>query len=308
MRTKKLLTIATGIVVIISIIIIIVYRKCNNNIYYDMSLAIFGSALLGMIVSVIEYFSERRNSMEMFWQEARKTLFILKKAKPITTREPKNIIIECLGEKASNELFKENEPQAKILGLKQSDEALNKYIEWLKKNNPLPADFPEQEKYKMFKEMAISNIDKYIKQFKGLIDVYIELSKIDLEKLNSSYAGLDFLFGNCTIRKMAYEEIYHKIHHFVSEIRKETIHFELWKQGKGNFVICCDKLYSLDEKIFKHEIINDEIAYKCIYQTAFYNIEKRLEEFRCKIYFKAEKQEIDNMPVYGEATEEDKNV
>ena len=66
-------------------------KKNSNSIVYDISMAIFGSALLGFIMSLIEYFSERKNTMENFWDLARRALNQLKKIEYIEYRIPNNI-------------------------------------------------------------------------------------------------------------------------------------------------------------------------------------------------------------------------
>ena len=68
MAAKKWVTIVTFVCTIEVIIFIVIFKLycLENNIVYDISLAVFGSALLGFVMSLVEYFSERKNAMEQF--------------------------------------------------------------------------------------------------------------------------------------------------------------------------------------------------------------------------------------------------
>lgn len=65
MKAKKWVTLITAGISVISLICAIVANcACVNlPLMYDISMAIFGSALLGFIMSLIEYFAERRKAM-----------------------------------------------------------------------------------------------------------------------------------------------------------------------------------------------------------------------------------------------------
>ena len=81
MRGKKWLTIITFGCTVIALIIAFAVGKDSGCITYDIAMAVFGSALLGFIMSLTEYFVEKRNAMECFWQESRDALIKLRKVK-----------------------------------------------------------------------------------------------------------------------------------------------------------------------------------------------------------------------------------
>ena len=68
MAAKKWVTIVTFVCTIEVIIFIVIFKLycLENNIGCDIALAVFGSALLGFVMSLVEYFSERKNAMEQF--------------------------------------------------------------------------------------------------------------------------------------------------------------------------------------------------------------------------------------------------
>jgi len=63
MRSPKWLSIisAAGLLGTVSL-----HSNEHNSLIYNISLALFGSALLGFIMSFIEYFAVRLNAMEEF--------------------------------------------------------------------------------------------------------------------------------------------------------------------------------------------------------------------------------------------------
>ena len=70
MKAKKWLTIMSLIVSLLALVAAFVIGKDSNCIYYDVSMALLGSAVLGFIMSITEYYVERRKAMEEFWIQA----------------------------------------------------------------------------------------------------------------------------------------------------------------------------------------------------------------------------------------------
>lgn len=105
MKAKKWLTIITMIVSVLSLVVAFVIGKCSNCIYYDISMALLGSAVLGFIMSLTEYYVERRKAMEEFWVQAIKILRKLREIEHLDLDAPLGLIIEAFREERSNELF-----------------------------------------------------------------------------------------------------------------------------------------------------------------------------------------------------------
>lgn len=138
MKAKKWLTVITLIVSILSLVAAFVIRKDSNCIFYDVSMALLGSAVLGFIMSITEYYVERRKAMEEFWIQAINILKELRKIKHLDLDAPADLIIEAFSEDRSNEwnpmlslLLNENEIQHK------SKDSL---ISWYEENVTLPFD------------------------------------------------------------------------------------------------------------------------------------------------------------------------
>lgn len=101
MKVKKWLSIITLGCTLVSAVLAVLIGKASNNIWYDFSMAVFGSALLGFIMSVIEYNVARRTAMELFWQEARKDLGELRKIKYFNANAPLEKILDCISEEGN---------------------------------------------------------------------------------------------------------------------------------------------------------------------------------------------------------------
>ena len=69
MRNQRMLTIVTGIVSLLAILVYVLSKACEGNIWKsltELSLAVFGSALLGFIMSLSSYFSAKQQEIADF--------------------------------------------------------------------------------------------------------------------------------------------------------------------------------------------------------------------------------------------------
>ena len=81
----------------------------------------------------------------------------------------------------------------------------------------------------------------------------------------------------------------------------ETFHFNLWKEDKGNFVVCMNKAIDISKLLFSEKSTKQNgIESVCIYQEQFDDIEESLEKFRTRIYFRAKMEPIERIPVSGQ--------
>lgn len=277
--------------------------KCcfsDGNIGYDIALAVFGSALLGFIMSLVEYFSERKKAMEQFWIEAKRVLAQFRKAEYIYFDEPEDIVTGCIAENYYNKRAKELPPGVSgIFGPEESHEYQKKYIQWMEENEPM--SFTENDDIgNILNQVCISRMENYEKTVNEVIDNYIELSKISLYELDSAYGNLNFIFSNKNIRLKAYNEIFNKIRTIKQKILEETYHFNLYKDNKGNFAVCMNKAIEVSKILFtEKKKSEDAYDYVSIYQKEFDDIEESLEVFRTKIYFKSKVEPVERIPVTG---------
>ncbi|MFR6290972.1 MAG: hypothetical protein ACLUKQ_05910 [Peptococcaceae bacterium] len=296
MKTKKWLTIITFVVSLLSIIVAFNISKENNSIFYDIAMALFGSASLGFIMSIIEYYVERRKAMEEFWLQATKVLKELRKIKYLDEDAPLNLIIDAFNEEYSNKC---NQVFAILSGDKEiHHEAKNKLISWYEEN--IPFSFDENTDIdKELEQFYESEMAEYEKSFTQCMDSYQTASTIELGILDNAYGNLDFIFANKCVRQETYDQIFNKLRNIIFQFRTESHHFNILKDGKGNFPVCASKVCVLNQKYFssKEEEVHG-VTNTLIFQSIFDDIDASLEEFRCKIYgtkYVAPKKE----PIFG---------
>lgn len=304
MKAQKWLTITTLTVSIISLVAAFVIGKDSNCIYYDIAMALLGSAVLGFIMSITEYYVERRKAMEEFWIQATNVLKELRKIKHSDLDAPIDLIIGVFREEYSNE-------QNQIFSISSEDkeihhEAKNNLISWYEENVLFAFD-ENMDIDRELEEFYKSKIGNYKKSFLQCMDSYHLASTVELGMLDNAYGNLDFIFANKCIRQNAYDLIYDKIRKIIFKFKTETYHFNLLKDGKGNFPVCATKVSDLDKEYFlSKEETEHGYSQTLIYQNIFDDIDASLEQFRCKIYrtkYEEPKREpiSGNMIYFGEA-------
>lgn len=292
MRGKKWLTIIIFACTLISLVVAFMIGKNANCIGYDIAMAVFGSALLGFIMSLTEYIVERRNAMECFWQEARNVLVKLRKVKYINIDDPLDLIHACFQEERSNEFRKILDPTAK-------DDAKDALISWFEENIPMSWSEDDDISAKLDK-MYESQMQHYQDEYMKCIDSYIEASQIDLRLLGNAYGNLDFLMCNKCIRGKVYSDIYEKIRSIHNQLLLESYHFSLLKNEKGNFPVCAEKADGICKMIFDiQQKTEGGFKTKVVYQKTFDDIDIALEDFRLKIYRNATPEYPERVPVIG---------
>lgn len=296
MKAKKWLTIITLIITALSLVLAFIIGKNSNCITYDISMAIFGGAALGFIMSLTEYYVERRKAMKEFWLQATKVLNELKKIKYLDVDAPINLIVDAIHEDDSNALKEK-------FHLLSNDEKISvnakeNLISWYKENIPIPFDENTDDNKKLT-HLYDSNMAGYKEVFLKCMDSYREASMVELGNLDNAYGNLDFIIANKCIRQKAYEQIYDKLRKIVYQFRNEVYHFNLLKDGNGNFPVCILKVSELNQKYFLSKEENLQgYTNVSIFQNVFDDIDASLEKFRCKIY-RIEYVEPKAIPVFG---------
>ena len=303
MKAKKWVTFITAGISAVSLICAIVANcPCINlPLMYDISMAIFGSAMLGFIMSLIEYFAERRKAMEDFLRAAYKVYVQLRKIKLLKLDEPQEVILDCILEEQHNKQWEKCDGEtAKALGFNVVHKKRDAYIAWMQENKPM--SFSENDDIDaILIQIYNERIENYTNMFMKYMDMYIVTSKVDLEDLSNAYGNLDFLFDNRKIRLAAFESIYSKLQEYRNKIKSEVFHFNMIKDGKGSFSVCCKKVLELNDFFFETKTTkNDGREWTTVYQRKFDDVSDRIEEFRSKTYFKKDVKYKKKVPVFSQ--------
>lgn len=309
MKTKKWLAIITFICSMLSALVgVYTHFKCNGGIIYDFAMAIFGSALLGFIMSLTEYFPERKKTMENFWTETYKVIDAMQKLKYVDVDEPKDIVLAVLYEEHNNEyIYSLGEEEAKSLQMSPSHLAKEKMKQWMIENsylkclNKTTAELKAEERY-------AHKIEEYKKQFQDYVDSYLAFTKLDLNSLSAAYGSLDFIFANNSIRYRVYTQIYEKIKNLKLFALAQTPNFNALKEGKGNIYVCAQKLWEISDMHF--DVTYDKLentSHKSIYHKTSDDLREEVEWFYSKIYFKRQPEPKKRVPVLIKTTPLDIN-
>lgn len=259
MRENKKAIIWTSCITIATFVICII-RNSKHDLIYDLSLACFGSALLGIVIASAAYMAERRDAMEQFEEEARKALVVVRKIP----------VIE-IPELVYNALKDEN---SWVIDNSEDIDKLKNYIE-----ARLPID-EKTEQYQIdewIDDRYKSMLEEAKNQLRRAAEAYIEVGDLDLSGLHTAYGRLDFLIGNEMIRGTAYRDIYDKIRTFKLSCSAQCIKFKSYLAGRGNEMACLKGAYLLQDQVFETK---DGIYYAKLRDELFHS----LETFRSQIY------------------------
>ena len=289
MKAKKWLTIITLGVTLVALLVAIYANYKEFDLAYDFSMAIFGSALLGFIMSLIEYFAERRKAMEAFLKAAYKIYSNFRQIKYVDADAPHDLIVDCIAEEQHNELCRNIAgATGSTLGLEETHPKRDEYIAWMEEN--VVMSFSEDDDIPaVLITIYNHHMDGYKNLFMSRIDMYIGVANMDFDDLSNAYGNLDFLFGNNSIRQNAFDSIYKKLQEWRNQVLSEAYHFRLLKDNKGNFAVCIRKLFDLNDMFFdvKTEHTSNE-THMVVHQTLFDDLSDKIEEFRAATYFKRE--------------------
>ncbi|MFR6393132.1 MAG: hypothetical protein ACLUN0_09830 [Roseburia sp.] len=241
MKAKKWLTIITVVITVLSLFLAIIIGKNSNCITYDISMAIFGGAALGFIMSLTEYYAERRKAMEEFFLQATNVLNELRKIKYLDVDAPINLIVDAINEDESNTWKKKSHLSSD--DKKISVSAKKQLISWYKekglffKGKNVNANMEAKQLYE-------SKMIRLQRSFSSkCMDSYQEAALVELGNLDNAYGNLDFIIAQLNAFEKAYELIYDKLRKIVYRVRSEAYHFNLLKDEKGNFYSMCFKSF-----------------------------------------------------------------
>lgn len=294
MKAKKWLTIMTFSCSIASLSVALIIGNNSNSIFYDISLAVFGSAMLGFIMSLIEYFTQRQVAMEAFWYEALMALNVLRKYKPINVDAPTSLIESCFQEEWFND-------QASKFNGKLENKHMMALVDWYANNHEQTIMLDEGEIYKEELINRYKNqMEKYKQEYQKCIDSCMLVGQMDINPLMNAYGNLDFICNNRSIRQLAYEKIYKAIRKFYELSYENLYHFIILQEGKGSFPACAQIAREICQRVFTEEIIeHNEIQFRNVYQKWFDDIDEELEKFRCHIYFKPQENKPHRTPIFS---------
>ena len=274
MRANKKAILTTGSISIMTFFVCCLLYN-TRPFWYDISLACFGSALLGLVVAYSAYSAERRNAMEEFWQESFSLINHIHKIQYLVLFVPPDLVQSYFDEEYRNAIS-----ETEIHGAKE------KNINWLSNNWENLWDANDKPLNRQDLEQTLHLLmNMHLKNLAYVSQSYLNFININMQSLLNAYARLDFFLANHTIRKTAYNTILLPIYELHNICTDEKPFFEEVINNSGPTNNCLKKVLELNDKLFSEKK-------DMIYASYADELDKNLEIFRSKIYnLKPKKQE-----------------
>ena len=224
MRANKKAIIWTVIITVVSLIICL-FQHSNHNLIYDLSLACFGSSLLGIVIAYTAYKAERRDAMEKFVEEVRNAIDVIRYIPAIEITDSFRDALEdekrwLLGGKGIRHSISS-----------RNESTTDKQIEEGIERPPFVLSYGRS----VLRKGAAA---------------YIAVGEFDLSGFNSAYGRLDFLIGNEKIRNAAYSNLYDKIRNFKLECLKYSKSFKIYIEEHKDYAISLEHFAVLRQYVF----------------------------------------------------------
>lgn len=278
MTTKKKLVFTTCILSVFSIIMAIFFNYVFHfEFWTNFSFAIFGSALLGFIMSLVEYRVERKRALEEYYLNSSKLINIFSKAKYFISIAPSELLINYYNELAnSNPMFNANDNSS-------AKEDLFEFMHNIWINT---IDIPEPD----FSDFEKQEFDKFTENIKKelieTVSSYITISETDLSQLEMAYGNLDFLFGNRKLRAKVFSDIHKPLQEYKKYIDEKVYHFRGFMNSQyNNFGVIIKLIDDIQLKYFKIINTSDEYMFRItVYKDFLDKITDNTNWLKCKIY------------------------
>lgn len=278
MSEKRLVLIISAWIIFLSLIIFtFVNFKCypdsmRNIICYYVSPAdlrnfvivissgLLTSACVTFLITIAEYRIKRVEAIEDFCQANWELMKSFYNLKIFESYIPLELLVSYYGEK-SNVGIKESRHKA------EGD--IKRYL-WVKLDNKSKKLIKKKHKKADYLDAIFSKyMEKQNQHIEEIMNQYIELvEKYNCQTLSSTYAKINFLFGNKKIRqKIIYEGIYEKQIKVFDVINNSVYHFKL---RKGNNIVMIDFIQDIQECLFA---VKDDKLFKSYYMKHVYELD-----------------------------------
>lgn len=211
MRSAKRAVIWTGIASVLTFLTCLAIfamgwkASSPGNIIYDFSLACFGSAVLGVIVALTSYTTERQSAMESFYEEAVRAYNII-------------AVFPDMGIMMKRELELLCEYYRRIETGEEVDETLSELRLWytengqklLKKDRDDDPQFESTDIRDAFVAKKMERLPQLYEDIKQAAKIVVRYKDYDLIGLHQAYGRLDF-FDNLELRVNCADQIYRQL-------------------------------------------------------------------------------------------------
>lgn len=291
MKLKKRYVYITTIISIVSFLsLVILHFRLYANIYdYIYSIlgneqlmmdmksfailivgGIFTGTILTLLLSVVDYFDERRKAFEEIYYASEKIQKFINRIEIFLPNEPWDIVKDYLVEIENNKfvdkfngeidkqvthILNKEDLHDKFLALKseKTHEAENRFKEILREQfNDFEKQYGDKETY--LKDKCDEKNKKYLQQIDDVLKSYLVVNNLDMDVLTAAYGKLDFMFSNETKRKHIYQNLYQKQYDVISFIKIRTVLVDdYFNNGKRNIAAMLGLIEAVQKKLLGEE-------------------------------------------------------
>ena len=280
-RASKLSIIISSILFVMAVLFQLLDIKYSNNFtgfMKDIVLGTFCSSIVTVFFYISAYKVERKRVLEQYWNECGRMIIGLNRIDYMNIDYDKNIFVKFINEQKDKlwiteyyNQVKQKIPANKDLLKKISEEASEKYLE---------------EKIEKLYNRTTEKMDK-------IVDQYLSYLNQSTDNLNFILGDIEFFTGKANYIKA--HDLFHKIYDLRVKIQESARYFRYYKDGEGNKAVVLSEILELQSNIFRIEESEDS---KVVYSEFSDIMELKLEEFRAKIIYNIEPDEIHIIPLY----------
>lgn len=309
MKVQKYTVIFSQIITMISVISALLFLNCVesrfSNFYLDLSLGVFGGGFLTSLIGYISYFVVKKNTLEDFYSELIALLHKYRNLKWLHFEEPEKMISNYYHEAQTNALHENMNNQInkrcrnKIVRPMELSNVQKKLLmkQISIENQDLLSKIGRKKSEKILENELKKKIQKYDKLIKETMRQYITLSKVSTKGVENAWSKIDFLTGN-QYRKKLYHDLLVEFFTKQDRVREAAFHFQMHlDEETTNKAAMIEFIIELQKVFFT--IVNedgDERNSIVIYNSFVNSMDRRIEEFRSKIY-KCQPNITDEKPV-----------
>lgn len=283
MRSKAIGTLVSIGTIIVSILLLCASLLFQGNIastILNIGIGVLGSGVVSFVMTFSEYFVEKRNAQENYYNASFKILKSLYKIVYAPINDEVKLVAAYNHERQGDKWRTEFGVELENTCFQKLCDYYNKYPFY---------DFGElvigEEKTQAIVDARLAHIKNNIEE---AMKSYITIDSVSLEEMENAYGNLFFisdLMRRSTNKKR--NELYNSIHCEIRDmcrtLAQENYHFNIYFSAQnGNMPVMVEKIERCNNKLFGVEVIDDN---QCVVWAKWCDsIFEILEKFRCDIY------------------------
>jgi|GEM_PF-4372065 hypothetical protein len=296
-RASKLSIIISSILFVMAVLFQLLDIKYSNNFtgfMKDIVLGTFCSSIVTVFFYISAYKVERKRVLEQYWNECRRMIIGLNRIDYMNIDYDKNIFVKFINEQKNKLWITEyyNQVKQKIPAKEfENTNLIKRKIE--NDNKDLLKKISEEASEKYLEEKIEKLYNRTTEKMDKIVDQYLSYLNQSTDNLNFILGDIEFFTGKANYIKA--HDLFQKIYDLRVKIQESARHFRYYKDGEGNKAVVLSEILELQSNIFRIEESEDS---KVVYSEFSDIMELKLEEFRAKIIYNIEPDEIHIIPLY----------